>query len=36
MQWLNCADQKQFTTIVEYNAGARERLDFNHYEDLVF
>ena len=31
MQWLNCADQKHFTNIVEYNAGAKERLDLNHY-----
>ena len=31
MQWLNCANQKQFITIVEYNAGAKERLDSNHY-----
>ena len=31
MQWLNWADQKHFTPIVEYNAGTKERLDFNHY-----
>ena len=31
MQWLNCTDQKQFTAIVEYNAGANERLDLNNY-----
>ena len=37
MQWLNCADQKSnFTTFVEYNAGAKEILDLNHYKDLVF
>ena len=31
MQWLNHADQKQFNSSVEYNAGAKERLDLNHY-----
>ena len=31
MQCLNCADQNNFTTTVECNARAKERLDFNHY-----
>ena len=37
MQWLNCADQNlsNFTTIVAYDIGAKERLDLNHYKDLM-
>ena len=31
MKWLNCAAKSNFTTFVEYNAGAKERLDLNHY-----
>ena len=34
MQWLNCQTKNNYTTIVENNAGSKEKLDLNHYYDL--
>ena len=36
MQWLNCADQKQLTTVVDFNTGAKEIFNCTRYKDIDF